>query len=179
MNPKERLIVAREMVVKPGHEAAFEEAMSRLVDVANRAPGHMGVTVVRPQTPGTPYRFLYRFDSTENLQAWHSSPERAARMEEVQPHIESDTFQVQEGFMVWLDMPLGQATPPKWKIVFLTWLGLVPTVVLVSTIFDLLNWHPDVWVRAFVNTAITVPTAAYLLVPLLSRLLRRWLMGSA
>ena len=64
--------------VKAGHEAAYEEWLTRLIGEAKRMPGYLGTNVQRPGPTGPrEYTCVYRFESVEHLQAFEQSEMRA------------------------------------------------------------------------------------------------------
>ena len=84
------MIVSRR--AKPGHEADTEKWLNKLRAAATRAPGHVGgdVQPPGPQHPGE-WVIIYRFESSDTLQAWLSSPQRAALIDEGRSVIEGDS----------------------------------------------------------------------------------------
>ena len=65
---------------------------------------------------------------------------------------------------------------PSWRIALLTWIGLWPTVTVVMWVV-----HPQLQalpmpLQTMLMTAIIVPLMAWVHIPLLTRLFRRWLM---
>lgn len=92
-------------------------------------------------------------------------------------HIDDDRFAVHNGFAVWLDLPVAPPHPIKWRMVFTTWLAIFPTVVVVNLIFHLVNFEAPLPLRTLALTSISVPFAAYLVIPPLVKLLGAWLHG--
>ncbi len=107
--------VVREIRVRRGSEAAFEDLMSRLIGEAVLQPGHLGATIVRPdpRRPGDAHRFVYKFDRRSRLDAWHSSDARARLFAPIEALIESDRFDAYPGLETWFDLP-GAPAPPRW-----------------------------------------------------------------
>lgn len=66
--------------------------------------------------------------------------------------------------------------PPRWKMAFVTWLGVWPTVFVVSALAaqGLLSGWP-VWLAAGVDTLAVVIILTWGVMPALTRLLRPWL----
>jgi len=168
--------VIREIRVRPGREAAFEDLMGLLIAGAARAPGHLGATVVRadPRRPGDAHRFVYKFDRRSNLEAWHGSDTRAHLFAPIEPLIESDRFEAYPGLETWFELP-GASTPPRWKTTLMSWAAIYPVVVIVSYAMHALRFEAPIPIRALVLTAVVVPVVAYLLAPQLGRLLHAWL----
>ncbi len=77
------VIVARK--VQPGHEAAFEAWMTRLLSAAHASPGHIDADLQRPDAiHPDEWVVVYRFVDAASRQAWLDSPQRRALMDEAQ-----------------------------------------------------------------------------------------------
>jgi heme-degrading monooxygenase HmoA len=106
------VVVSR--TIKPGHEADYEAWLVRAIGAARTFPGHLGADVVRPAAGGRLYVLIFRFDSEAHLDAWETSPARAALVAEVAPLSEPD-LQVrrQPGLETWFNPPdAGTPAPP-------------------------------------------------------------------
>ena len=170
--------VIREIRVRPGTEGQFELLMGALIDEAARQPGHLGSTVVRPTGPGSAYRFVYKFDRRSNLIAWHTSETRARLFEPIAGLVAADHPSEHPGLETWFDLPK-HFTPPKWKTTLMTWAGIYAIVVTVSYTMRSLGLHLPIPVGALILTGIVVPLMAYVVGPLMGRVLRRWLNAGA
>lgn len=75
------IIVSRR--VKPGLEQEFARWNARIRTVAERFPGHLG-SEAQPPNEAHPdeWMIVYRFATPEQLEAWLTSPERQALLEE-------------------------------------------------------------------------------------------------
>jgi uncharacterized protein len=165
--------------VKPGHEAAYEAFLAGISGAARAFPGYLGVEVFRP-TPGGggEYRIVYRFDSLAHLHAWLDSAEHAAWLERAEPHVAGPMrTQVLTGLEGWFTLPSqpGARPPPPYKMALVTWVTIFPliTLVVVATA-PLLGSLPLVG-RLAVTTGVTVPLMTWMVMPRMTRLLRRWL----
>ena len=65
-------------------------------------------------------------------------------------------------------------TAPKYKVAFVIWIAIFPTVLVLSTVLSWLPFEMPRVLSLFVTTAITVPIAVYVLVPWLCRLFDPW-----
>lgn len=65
--------------------------------------------------------------------------------------------------------------PPKWKFAILVWLAIYPTITLVSFLIgDIIkNWPLPL--KTLFMTGILVPLMVFVLLPLLRKLLGKWL----
>jgi uncharacterized protein len=165
--------------VKPGHEPFYEQFLKGIIAAASRFPGHLGVEVFRPEAAsGGEYRVVYRFDNGEHLHAWLESDERAAWLERVEPHVIGPMrTQFVTGLETWFTIPSRPATrpPPPYKMALVTWVTIFPLITLAVVILGPLLKELDLVPSLAVTTAVTVPIMTWLAMPLVTRVLRRWL----
>lgn len=166
--------VIRVIHVRPGSEGRFEMHMGVLIAEATRQPGHLGATIIRPRAPGDGYRFVYKFDRRSNLLTWHRSDRRAQLYESVAEMIVSERIDEYPGLETWFDLP-SHAAPPKWKTTLMSWAAIYVLVVVISYAIQAAGIKLSVPVGAFVLTGVVVPLVAYVVGPLLGRLLHGWL----
>jgi uncharacterized protein len=165
--------------VKPGHEVFYEQFLEGIIAAATRFPGHQGVEVFRPASASEgEYRIVYRFDTGEHLRAWLDSDEHAAWLERAEPHATGPMHtQFLTGLESWFTLPArpGSPPPPPYKMALLTWLTIFPLITVVVLALDPLLVRLDLVPRLAVTTAVTVPIMTWLVMPRVTRLLRRWL----
>lgn len=65
-------------------------------------------------------------------------------------------------------------TAPRYKVTFVVWTAIFPTVFILSTLLSLLPFEVPLLLSVFVITAITVPSGVYILLPRLYRLFDPW-----
>lgn len=171
--------------VKPGHEEAFERLCRQLMEVAAGFEGYLGSQLVQPnEEPGSEdglYHVVLAFESRASLDRWQDSAARSLGLTALAPHIEGvSTIRHVSGLAHWFQprttLPLGQ--PPRWKVAFVTWLGICPTVYAV---FLLLSAPLAAWpllARVAVITALVVVAMTWLVAPQLTRLFKPWLYAS-
>jgi uncharacterized protein len=165
--------------VRPGHETSYEQFLKGIIAAASRFPGHLGVEVFRPPsaTAGD-YRTVYRFDTAEHLRAWLDSDEHAAWLRRAEPHVIGPmrtTFVT--GLESWFTLP-GQpvtAPPPPYKMALLTWITIFPLITAIVAITGPLIEELPLAPRLGITTALTVPLMTWVVMPRVTRLLRRWL----
>lgn len=164
--------------VIPGREAAFEAWAHDMTTVATREEGHMGAAWLRPETPGGAYHVVFRFTTTELLERWMGSEVRAAMVAKLKG-IATEQGRRQTGLETWFSLP-GQTTvpPPKWKMAVVTFAAVYPLSVLFNWLVvpSVKGWL-TVWRAALFPLAL-VPLLTFVIMPRLSRLLRRWPYGS-
>lgn len=169
------IVVTR--TVKPGYEAAYEEWLHGVGEVAHSYPGHLGLTVIRPRPGSRDYTIVFRFDTAENLQRWEQSDERRAWLARIEGMVEGDDVQKLTGMETWFTLPGGGAVtpPPRWKMVIVTFSVAFPIIqVLTATLAEWLSPLPRLVRGAFVGLAMVL-LMTYAAMPLATRLFRKWL----
>ena len=81
------------------------------------------------------------------------------------------------GLETWFTLP-GDGhtkTAPRYKTAFVVWIAIFPTVLVLSILVSRLPFEMSQVASVLVITAVTVPTAVYILLPRLTRLFERWL----
>jgi len=165
--------------VKQGREQEFEEWLSGILAAANQAPGYLGSEVLRPSDgkEDNEYRVVFRFDHASNLHAWENSEERQRWLRKVEPLQYEEKVHVLTGLETWFTLPskVGEPSPPRYKMVVVTWLGVFPIVTILFSVFGhWLNLLPTL-VRTLVFTAVMVTLMTYVVMPRITRLFSFWL----
>ena len=164
--------------VRRGHEGPYEEILEGIISAASGFPGHLGVEVFRPQRGSAgEYRTVYRFDTAEHLRAWLDSAERAAWQARAEPHLAGPLrTSFVTGLETWFTLP-GQAMPPPppYKMALLTWITIFPLITAIVAITGPLLEELPLAARLGITTALTVPLMTWIVMPRVTRLLRRWL----
>jgi len=166
-------------IVKPGCEADFERALHDFVQRSLALPGQHGVHIMRP-APGSgsrEYGIVRKFVSREALDEFRVSPEYlawnqlAAELTEGQGRVEELT-----GLESWFTLPGAPLQPlPKWKMAIATYLGVLPVVMVLSlTLGRLIGSWGFILSNAVFNACV-VASLTWLVMPLITRALHRWL----
>jgi antibiotic biosynthesis monooxygenase (ABM) superfamily enzyme len=125
--------------VKQGREQEFEEWLSGILAAAKEAPGYLGSEVLRPSDSedDNEYRVVFRFDHASNLRAWENSEERQHWLRKVEPLQHEEKVHVLTGLETWFTLPskVGEPSPPRYKMVVVTWLGVFPIVMIIFSVF--------------------------------------------
>ena len=163
---------------RPGRERDLEAWMRGAVAVASRFPGNLASTVMQPAAPGQDWVLVSRYASQEDLERWRASVELGELLARVEPLSEPARVTEREGLEPFFELPASAPPPPRWKMALTTWLAIYPLVVLLS--YALGPWFgaAPIPVRALALTAILIPLMTWLVMPVLTRLLRPWLASS-
>ena len=165
--------VARD--VRVDRREAFEQWAAEVLGMAAEFPGNLGTSLLRPGPGSTRYHLVYRFADGESLARWERSTERRAALQRV-AHL---TDRVDYAHVAGLDSFFTALTPsrpgPRWRMTVLT----VAAVFAITLAFQLLVApHVTSWpmaARLLVSAVVVVVLLGYVVMPLLSRLFRRWL----
>jgi antibiotic biosynthesis monooxygenase (ABM) superfamily enzyme len=142
---------------------------------ASRFPGLQGSSVFNFGSTGD-YLILLRVASQPHLEHWRRAPEVVALCRQVDSiSTTADRHQVKTGLETWFAVPsrsVAPAVPLRWKMALVTWLALLPQVVLLSL---LIPAELPMLVRAALSTAVAVAMLTWLVMPRLAGLLHKWL----
>ena len=162
--------------IKPGCEKDYDEWLRRfLVILEKKVPGYLGTTTIMETSKDSTMRhIIHRFRDKASVDAWENSQELRDQTEEVNkysiPYLQKAT-----GLETWFTIPdLKVNVPPKWKMAIVAFIGAYCISSLASFILGpYLELQPLLF-NLFM-TIILVIGLTYFAMPLLSRLLRRWL----
>ncbi|MGV9889383.1 antibiotic biosynthesis monooxygenase [Streptomyces sp. NPDC003395] len=164
--------------VRPGHEDEFEDWTRGITRCARQFPGNEGVSWLRPEDGGHRFHAVLRFSDTDRLGAWLRSEERAdwhERIEGVATEVSSER-QSTTGMETWFSLPgTSVQSPPRWKMVLTTFLGAYPFTLLIQWLVTPRAASWPLPLRAAVFPVVLLPVLTYLVMPLLSRVMRLWL----
>jgi len=171
-------VVISRRVIK-GKESEFEQLSTQMTERASKYPGYLGANLFRPANAEDPeYRIIFKFASHTDLQQWEHSSERSELLEKIESLLVSPSEkELLSGIVNWFTLP-GQnpvKPPAKYKMTFISWLALYPTVTLVFFVFgDWLQQLP-LLLRTCIVTAIVMLVMSYVLMPRFTRWFAFWL----
>jgi antibiotic biosynthesis monooxygenase (ABM) superfamily enzyme len=164
--------------VRAGRQTEYEDAMRRFVQFALSSPGFRGLSVLRPPAGGRDYTVVDRFADAAARREFRASPlygewmQRLAELTEGDPLIEE--LSGLEGWFAGA-APAALRAPPKARLAVATFCGVFPTVTTLNLLLGptLKQW-PFLLASAAFNACVVV-ALTWLVMPLVTRLLRRWL----
>jgi antibiotic biosynthesis monooxygenase (ABM) superfamily enzyme len=170
--------IVLERRVRPGAKEPFERWIEELLAMAARSRALQGSSVL---TAGSgEYFILLRFASQAELDRWQALPEVVAHLGKGDAHaVAADQPVVQTGLETWFTLPGLPAppkAPPKWKMALVTWLALLPQVILLNLFVPAAL---PFLVRVSLSTAIPVMMLTWVIMPRLTRLLYPWLYAAS
>ena len=176
-NDQISLVVRRR--IHPELQEAFEVWLDGIIDSAARFDGHQGTQVLRPPDPAEQdYVILLRFNTRQQLSAWRDSEigrswlERGEAFMRRSAHVEHIT-----GLEFWFRIPSHAASrpPPKYKMAIATVVGLYPLILFVSPRFSNALDFLAPPLNVFVTVVCMVLFMTYLIMPVVTRSMARWL----
>jgi antibiotic biosynthesis monooxygenase (ABM) superfamily enzyme len=163
-------------VVKPGREEPFEREVQAFIPKALQFEGHQGAFILRPPPGRREYGAVLRFHSEETWEAFRDSDVYQAFVARIREHLEEDQrVEAATGLEGWFAAPGRQfvEAPPRWKAALVTWVGVAPTALALTFVFNRLlpDWP---WVaRNLVFGATMVVILTWVVMPPLSAWMRR------
>ena len=169
--------------VKPAREREFEHWLDGVGRAAAQFPGHQGLNVLRPTSPGSrEYVYIFRFDNYPHLRAWEESRERREWVERAQELTEGEARkQVVTGLEYWFTLPHmpGVTAPPRGRMAMVTLLAIYPLILFLPAALSPALESLPLMVRGLVVSALLVGLMTYVVMPRMTRLFAAWLYPSA
>ncbi|MFD7324107.1 antibiotic biosynthesis monooxygenase [Streptomyces sp. NPDC059875] len=159
----------------------FLDWQHRMAQEESRFEGFRGTELFRPiEGLQDEWTTLYRYDNAEHLDAWLTSTRRQELLAEGERFSEYKLRTIDNSFGSWFafDQNGREAPPPsETKTSIAVWVGLYPTVVLLS-----LALHPlgmPFWLGLLVGNLLSSFLMSFVTMPYyVNRLLKRWLRPS-
>jgi len=170
----------------------FEQWLSGISKEVSRQKGSMGIDIIRPTNNNKSkleYVVIFRFNNYDNLTKWEKSPVRNEWLQKGRKLVEADPdVQKLTGLEFWFTpyfkdesspmIPLNP--PPRYKMVIVT----IPVIsILLLTLVPQINILTELLsipfpIRLVIAITITVLLMTYVIMPLLTKLLKSWLFKS-
>ena len=165
--------------VKPGREAAFEAWAHGIVAASRQFPGHLGASVL--DVPGSrEYHILFSFADRKSLRAWLDSEERRRWLARVGELIEADQgLQQLTGLETWFKLPGSNVPtmkpPPRWKMWLVSIIAVYPLVLAFQALVVPRMAGLPFPLRALMFPLVLLTLMTFVVMPVVTRVLRRWL----
>lgn len=162
--------------IRPEDIEAFRKAEGLIALTMSAFAGFISLEHSEP-VPGVQddYIVAFTFASRADLDRWLQSDARRDVLQLVEPFIEGErTLNVVRGFGGWF-VAKDEQGPPRWKQAVTVLIALYPTTLTLGYLQNVVA--PDVpWVPAlFVSNVLGIAILTWLLMPVVTRLLRDWL----
>lgn len=166
--------------LKPGMEDQYFDWELKMQSTQAAFPGYLG-THIRPPSQDQPARWatLIRFRSSEDLERWFTSPERAQLVDEKQQFVIGTQIQkVDSAFPGWFAVDAKGKSPPNWKTAQLVLLGIFPIVMLqikyCNPLYTSLNQLSPA-IGMLLNMMMSCTLVAWVTMPFFIKVFRFWL----
>jgi len=175
----ESVHVAIIRTVKPGCEAAFEQALHEFVQKSVKLSGQMGVHILRPP-PGSDsrqYGIIREFADRNALLSFRTS-EEYLEWNQIAAELTEGSGRAEEfcGLESWLTLPGKPLMPlPQWKMAVATYLGVVPVTLFLALTIGRLIRNLNFVLNNLVFNAFVVALLTWAVMPVITRILNRWL----
>ena len=166
---------------RQGNQKEFEQALSDTIDAALEFPGHLGVTVLKPQRgESTDYRIIVKFASKADYQRWCRSNE-AAHWFKILNHLEEKppNLEIMTGLETWFALDSSASRPmippPRYKMAIVTWIAIFVLIVIINLLLGSFLASLPMLLRSFILTVGLVILMTYIVMPRMTRLFSGWL----
>lgn len=160
--------------IAAGHEKDYDDWLKRFMISERQFPGYLGTTIIAPGGNMSSVRYVInRFSDQASLDAWENSEVAVSLIDEVDKYSTRQRF---TGLETWFNLPNLKTigAPPKWKMAIVSFIAAYSISSVAQYILSIyLGQRP--LLTNILMTIILVIGLTYFAMPLLSRLLRRWL----
>jgi uncharacterized protein len=178
--PKDVTVVISRKI-KPGCEKQYDDWLRRYLMLEKNIPGYVGTTIITQAGTDSAIRhIIHRFSDKASLDAWEKSDESVKQIEEANKY-STRYYEKATGLETWFTLPdlKSIVAPPQWKMAIATFIAAYSISSLVTLFFTLsLYIRQSPYLANTIMTTILVVGLTYFAMPILSRLLRRWLYPS-
>lgn len=183
MSAEQSVTVTISRTVQSGRQAEFEALLREFVPKSLTFSGHLGVHVLKPaEGESRDYHVVLKFATREQLERFREWPDYQRFRAAIEPLLEREPcIEELTGLESWITLPGVPALRPlpRWKMAIVTLLGVYPTSLLIGVLVRpwLTTW-PD-WLQSLIYAVCMVALLTWVVMPLLTRLLARWLYPEA
>jgi uncharacterized protein len=171
------VVVTRD--IKRKYEAEYDAWLADVGKAAHDVDPGLRLTVIKPGgVEKRRYVVVLNFSDHDKLDEWETSDVRRSLRERLKPmEAGRPSFSEVTGFEYWFSLPKKAATrpPARYKMVLVTVVGLfLLSLTYTYSVEHLLEPLPD-HVETLIRIIVLVIIMTFVLMPLLTRLLARWL----
>ena len=165
--------------VRAGCEAQFQQALREFLQTSFGHGGVQGASMLTP-LPGSDsreYGILRTFANEADRDAFYHSPMFKAWDERARTLTEGEPVHRQlQGLEAWFRSP--HNPPPQWKMAVATFLGVFPVAMVLNlTLGPVIRSWPFIVSNAVFNACV-VALLTWVVMPLVTRILHRWLQAT-
>ncbi|XZE51466.1 antibiotic biosynthesis monooxygenase [Planctomycetaceae bacterium SH139] len=168
--------VAVTRIVRDGSEAEFERLLKQFISRSLDVPGSSGVLVLRPpaDSEAKEYGLMRSFEDEDAATAFYDSKLFAQWLASIEPLVVGEPVRRRlSGLEAFFRG--GTSMPPRWKMAIVTFLGVLPAVLVWSNVLGPLMADLHWLVGAIATNIAVVATLTWGVMPILTKLFHRWL----
>jgi uncharacterized protein len=166
--------------IRDGGQRELEDWRDETAAAARDVPGLIGVDIMPPGDVAGEYVVVFRFDTYEHLRTWHESDIRRQALRRAEVFRESRVSGETKGNLEFCFEPVGSPTsPPRWKMTLVTTAAVWPASMFIPWLLRPLISTLPPYLRALLVAIGIVNLLTWVLLPVLSKILRSWLLGPA
>lgn len=166
-------------LVKPGRERAYENWIAGICKAALNFNGHLGTSIIRPQTRTRPeYVLIFKFDRYDNLKKWMESDERQRCLAQADQLVQNaPNVQLLNGMEAWFTLPgkPSSSPPSRYKMAILTWVAVYVLINFLNFVLAPALQGLPAFVGSLIISVLMVVLLTYVVLPQITRLFRKWL----
>jgi uncharacterized protein len=163
--------------VPPKARERFLELQRGIARAIESFPGYRRTEIYAAGEGRTDWVVVMHFDDSPSLENWLASPERAQWIDKLTQEMGDYRLKtLSEGFGQWF-ATLGDdaPAPPGWKMAMTVWLGLYPTVMVLTLLIAPYTRPLGLAISMLIGNALSVSILQWAVMPMLTKILRRWL----
>jgi antibiotic biosynthesis monooxygenase (ABM) superfamily enzyme len=163
--------------IKPGYEKDYDDWLRRFLEFERKALGYLGTTVVLPGGTNSNIRYIIRrFTDKASMDIWDNSPDVQRLLQEANRY-STRHYEIATGLETWFMLPNLRPVmpPPRWKMAIVVFVAAYTTSMLSRSLLGFLFSDWPLIASTLIYSTILVISLTYLLLPILSRIFKRWL----
>jgi antibiotic biosynthesis monooxygenase (ABM) superfamily enzyme len=168
------VVVSRK--IKHGHEKEYDDWLRRILALERKFHGYLGTIVIMDSGADSAVRhIIFKYSNKASLYEWENSEERNKLIEEGKNY-STPYLQKATGLETWFTLPNTKAivAPPRWKMAIVAFIGAYCISSISRFVLGSFLGQWPLIINLLVTIALVIGLT-YFAMPLLSRLLRRWL----
>jgi antibiotic biosynthesis monooxygenase (ABM) superfamily enzyme len=162
---------------RPGLSSQLRALNQRISTVCATFPGYKGTRIIEPADPDAERVIIFSFDSYDNYSRWENSTERRACLLELQDLVEGEVAREHiSGLDYWIqpEKKSGGTWPPSWRMTAVAFLAILPLSLFIPPAIKPVFVDSPLLGSVFSIAAVTI-AMSYVSLPLMVRVLRKWL----
>ncbi len=160
----------------PNKEESFKDWIRGIGEACTQYDGYLGTEIIQPTSShNNEYISIFRFNNYHNLRIWMESTTRKEWLDKSKNFSSQETdIHEYKGLGFWFSDSSKSKKPSLMKMSIVTYIGLLPLVLVVPGLLLKVANFNNLQLNS-IATAIIVLLMSYVVMPLLTKLLAKWL----